>query len=407
MPNAQGIGALPPLTTNDTMVNLAAYAASPELSAGRKHSEPPPSPYRNEFQRDRDRIIRSNAFRRLEYKAQILVDGEDEIFRTRLVHSLEVVQISRTVARALKLQEDLTEAIALAHDLGHPPFGHVGQESLNYCMKNYGGFQHNLQALRIVEDLEERFPDFRGLNLTYETREAILKQCLPKQSNLLNCLGIRYDGQTNPPTLEAQLVNLSDEIVYHADVIDDSLRAKLITIRQLREYQLFDEHYQTVLKKWASLSQKRIIYETLRRMIGQQITNVIETSRDHLDAVQPKNLNEIRMQEEPLINLSALMYEKHLEIKNFLQTHLYQHYRVRRAALLAHKVIRHLFETFNNDPYLLPLEAQLEIQRLQAQLGGDVGRARAVADYLAGLTDHSAMTEYEHLFYPSKLLNFR
>lgn len=387
------------------MTNLAAYAAHPEFSVGRKYSEPPPSSYRNEFQRDCDRIIRSHAFRRLEYKVQVFIDSDNGLFRTRLTHTLEVVQVSRTIARALTLHEDLAEAIALAHDLGYPPFGHAGQEILDHCLKNYGGFEHHLQALRIIDELEEKFPDFRGLNLTYETREGIFNQMPPKQTHSRNALGNRFsnEGQATPATLEAQLVNLCDEITYNINAIDDGLRAKLITIRQLREYQLFDEHYTATLKQWPHLSQRRVIFETLRRMTGEQVTNVIETSHDHLEAVQPKNIDEVRMQEEPLINFSALMYEKHLEIKNFLQVHLYQHYRVRRMTFLAHQIVRRLFDAFNNDPYLLPLEAQLEVQRIQAQLGGDAGRARAVADYLAGMTDHSIRIEYEKLFSPSHM----
>jgi dGTPase len=384
------------------MANLAPYAAHPELSQGRKYNEPSPSRYRNEYQRDRDRIIHSTAFRRLEYKTQVFVNSEGDLFRTRLTHTLEVVQLSRTVARALQLNEDLTEAIALAHDLGHTPFGHAGQEILNYCLKNYGGFEHNLQSLRIVDELEEKYPPFRGLNLTYETREGILKHCPLKQAKTLGQLGNRFlnEEQPTPPGLEAQITNLCDEIAYLTHDLDDGLRAKLITIRQLREYKLFDEHYVAVHKQWPNLSQRRSIYATIRSMIGEQITNVIEISRDQLEAVQPKSIDEVRMLEEPLITFSAMLYEKQLELKQFLQTQLYQHYRVRRMGFRAQQIIRRLFDAFNNDPYLLPLEAQLEVQRLQAQLGGDAGRARAVADYIAGMTDRYAIAEYEQLFNP-------
>jgi dGTPase len=384
------------------MANLAPYAAHPELSLGRKYNESPPSRYRNEYQRDRDRIIHSTAFRRLEYKTQVFVNSEGDLFRTRLTHTLEVAQFSRTVARALQLNEDLTEAIALAHDLGHTPFGHAGQEILNYCLKNYGGFEHNLQSLRIVDELEEKYPQFRGLNLTYETREGILKHCPLKQAKTLGQLGTRFltEEQPTPPGLEAQIANLCDEIAYLTHDLDDGLRAKLITIRQLREYKLFDEHYVAVHKQWPNLSQRRSIYGTIRSMIGEQITNVIEISRDQLEAVQPKSIDEVRMLEEPLITFSAMLYEKQLELKQFLQTQLYQHYRVRRMGFRAQQIIRRLFDAFNNDPYLLPLEAQLEVQRLQAQLGGDAGRARAVADYIAGMTDRYAIAEYEQLFNP-------
>ncbi len=382
------------------MPNLAPYAACPEFSLGRKINEPPPASYRTEYQRDRDRIIHSNAFRRLEYKTQVFVNSEGDLFRTRLTHTLEVSQISRTIARALRLNEDLTEAISLGHDLGHAPFGHAGQDILNHCMKSYGGFEHNLQSLRIVDELEEKYPLFRGLNLTYETREGILKYCSPKQAKSLGQLGTRFlhEGQLTPPSLEAQLADLCDEIAYVTHDIDDGLRAKLITIRQLRDYRLFDEHFSYVLKHWSTVSQRRMIYETIRRLIGEQVTNVIETSRAQLDAVQPKNIEEIRMLEEPLITFSAMLYEKHLELKQFLQTQLYQHYRVRRMGFRAHQMIRRLFEAFFSDPTLLPLEAQVEVQRLQGQLGGDAGRARAVADYIAGMTDRYAILEYEKLF---------
>lgn len=385
------------------MDNLAPYAARPETSLGRKYTELSPPAYRTEYQRDRDRLIHCNAFRRLEYKTQVFVNSEGDLFRTRLTHTLEVMQFSRTIARALRLNEDLTEAIALGHDLGHPPFGHAGQDILNHCLKNYGGFEHNLQSLRIIDELEEKYPQFRGLNLTYETREGILKHCSSKAAKLLGPLGNRFlnETQPTPPGLEAQLVDLVDEIAYVTHDIDDGLRAKLITIRQLREYKLFNEHYSIVLKQWPSLSQRRVIYETIRNMINEQITNVIDTSRDQLEAVQPKNIEEVRHQEDFLITFSALLYEKHLELKQFLQTQLYQNYRVRRMAFRAHQILRRLFEAFSNDPYLLPLEVQMEVQRLQAQLGSEVGRARAVVDYLAGMTDRYAILEYERLFNPS------
>ncbi len=385
------------------MDHLAPYAARPETSLGRKYTESSPPAYRTEYQRDRDRLIHCNAFRRLEYKTQVFVNSEGDLFRTRLTHTLEVMQFSRTIARALRLNEDLTEAIALGHDLGHPPFGHAGQDILNHCLKNYGGFEHNLQSLRIIDELEEKYPQFRGLNLTYETREGILKHCSAKPAKLLGPLGNRFlnETQPTPPGLEAQLVDLVDEIAYVTHDIDDGLRAKLITIRQLREYKLFNEHYSIVLKQWPSLSQRRVIYETIRNMINEQITNVIDTSRDQLEAVQPKNIEEVRHQEGFLITFSALLYEKHLELKQFLQTQLYQNYRVRRMAFRAHQILRRLFEAFSNDPYLLPLEVQMEVQRLQAQLGSEVGRARAVVDYLAGMTDRYAILEYERLFNPS------
>lgn len=386
------------------MAILAPYAAFDNHTLGRQHEETP-SKYRSEFQRDRDRIIHSTAFRRLEYKTQVFVNHEGDLFRTRLTHSLEVAQISRTIARNLRLNEDLVEAIALAHDLGHTPFGHAGQDALNQCMQRYGGFEHNLQSLRIVDELEEKYPNFRGLNLTFETREGILKNCTPKQAKSLGQVAVRFLNDTDPmpPSLEAQVVNVCDEIAYTAHDIDDGLRANLLNIRRLRDQRLFNEHYSTVLKEYPNLSHRRVIYDTIRRIIGEQVTNLIETSRAQVDAIQPRNIEEVRVANENMITFSALMYEKHLELKQFLNTHLYQHYRVKRMAHKALQIIKRLFETFMHDPYLLPLDVQAEIQILQAKLGGEIGRARAIADYIAGMTDRYAIEEYEKLFNPTSL----
>ncbi len=378
------------------------YAAQDIASEGRQYQESTITKYRNEYQRDRDRVIHCNAFRRLAYKTQVFINHEGDLFRTRLTHSLEVAQISRTVAHAIGLNEDLTEAIALAHDLGHTPFGHAGQECLNQCMQSYGGFEHNLQSLRVVDELEERYPDFRGLNLTFETREGILKHCSQKQAKTLGSVATRFstEGQPSPPSLEAQIVDLCDEIAYNNHDIDDGLRAKFITVRRLRDFRLFNEHYTAVTDKWHNLSQRRVIYETIRRMIDEQINNVIDTSLAQLDALQPSHIDEIRMADEHLITFSALMYQKHLELKQFLQSQLYQHYRVRRMSYKSHMIIKRLFDVFMNDPYLLPLETLVEVQRLQEQLGNDAGRARAIADYIAGMTDRYAIVEYERLFNP-------
>lgn len=378
------------------------YAAHDIASQGRQYRESPPTKYCTEYQRDRERIVHCNAFRRLAYKTQVFISHEGELFRTRLTHALEVAQISRVVAHAIGVNEDLTEAIALAHDLGHTPFSYAGQDSLNQCMQYYGGFDHNLQSLRIVDELEEKYLNFRGLNLTFETREGILKHCSPKQAKTLGSIAVRFatEGQIAPPSLEAQIVNLCDEIAYTYHDIDDGLRAKLITVRRLREFRLFNEHYAAVVEEWRNLSQRRVIYETVRRIIEEQITNVIETSLAQLDALQPSHIDEIRMADEYLITFSALMYQKHLELKQFLQSQLYQHYRIRRMAYKAHMIIKRLFDTFMHDPYLLPLEALVEVQRLQEQLGNDAGRARAIADYIAGMTDRYAIMEYERLFNP-------
>ncbi|EIJ44183.1 deoxyguanosinetriphosphate triphosphohydrolase, putative [Beggiatoa alba B18LD] len=383
--------------------SLASYAAHENLSLGRQHLEAA-SQYRSEYQRDRDRIIHSAAFRRLEYKTQVFVNHEGDLFRTRLTHSLEVAQLSRTVARCLELNEDLTEAIALAHDIGHTPFGHAGQDALNYCMKPFGGFEHNLQALRIVDELEDHYPAFRGLNLTFEVREGILKHCSSRQAKLLGNVASRFLHEPyTQPSLEAQVANLCDEIAYNNHDIDDALRANLVTVQQLREQRLFNDHYTDTMMQWSSLSQRRIIHETIRRMIGEQIANLIETSSTQLETLQPKNIDEVRAREESMLTMSAGMYEKHLELKQFLRKQMYQHYRVQRMAFKARRVIDGLFEAFNNDARLLPHTVQLEVQRLQEISGNDAGRARAVADYIAGMTDRYAIAEYQRLYNPIEL----
>ncbi|MEK7991291.1 MAG: deoxyguanosinetriphosphate triphosphohydrolase [Thiotrichaceae bacterium] len=383
---------------------LAPYAAHQETSYGRLRDELPPSAYRSEYQRDRDRIIHATAFRRLEYKTQVFVNHEGDLFRTRLTHSLEVAQISRTVARALQLNEDLTEAIALAHDLGHTPFGHAGQDALNECMQNYGGFEHNLQSLRIVDELEEKYPEFRGLNLTFETREGIIKHCTPKQAKTLGQVAARFlNDPKHQTSLEGQISHLCDEVAYNNHDIDDGLRARLITIRQLREFELFEQHYTSVMRSYSNLLQRQVINETIRRMINEQVLNVIETSHAQIDALQPKNVDAVRMAEEPMVTFSAHMYNMHMDLKQFLFSHLYHHFRVDRMNFKAKRVIRELFEAFIGEPRLLPLEAQVEVNRLQAQLGIEVGKARAISDYIAAMTDRFAIAEHERLFDPSTL----
>jgi len=387
------------------MRQLAPYAAHIDDSFGRLHHESEPALYRNAYQRDRDRIVNTNAFRYLEYKVQLFVDHEQGLSRTRLTHSLTLSQLSRTIARSLRLNEDLTEAIALSRNLGHPPFGYAGQEALNYCMQNYGGFDHHLQSLRIIDELEERYPTFRGLNLTFETREGILEKCTAKQAKTLGQVAARFfNDPPSPPSLEAQITHLCDEIVYNQHDIEDGLHAKLISIRQLREFRLFDEHYSEVIKHHPNLSQRRIIYETIRRIVDEQITNVIETSHAQLDALHPSNIEKIRMAEEELITFSALMFQKHLELRQFLKTQLYNHYRIQRMAFKAQYMIRRLFEVFMNEVRLLPLDAQLEVRRLQGTLGADAGKARAISDYIADMPDRYAIEEYERLFNPTHSL---
>ena len=377
---------------------LAPCAVTDAGSRGRLHDEPGPA-YRSEFQRDRDRIIHSAAFRRLEYKTQVFVNHEGDLFRTRLTHSIEVAQIARSIARALRLNEDLTEGIALAHDLGHTPFGHAGQDALNTCMKAYGGFEHNLQSLRVVEELEERYAEFPGLNLTFESREGILKHCSHKNARMLGDLGERF-LKKQQPSLEAQLTNLADEIAYNSHDVDDGLRSELIDVGQLSEVALFREQYDTVRRRYPDLHPRRTIHEVVRRLINCQVVDLVETTLANLDRAMPQDVDAVRRQDTPLVAFSDAMREQNLELKRFLRNNLYRHYRVHRMTAKASRTISALFNAFNDDPRLMPDEAR-EKARLLEQEQGDNGRARAVADYIAGMTDRFAIAEYERTFNPS------
>ncbi len=381
-------------------LNLAPYAAHDDASRGRCFPEAPPH-YRGEFQRDRDRIIHSAAFRRLEYKTQVFVNHEGDMFRTRLTHSVEVAQITRTVARLLNLHEDLSEGIALAHDLGHTPFGHAGQDALNHCMKEYGGFEHNLQSLRVVDLLEEKYAEFSGLNLTFETREGILKHCAPAKARALGPVAARFvDG--GQPSLEAQVTNLADEIAYNNHDVDDGLRAELITIGQLREVALFREQHDEVMGRWPDLSARRAIHEVIRRMINRQVVDLVETSRAAIAAAGPATIDDVRQSGEALVRSSAGMREQHLELKRFLREHLYRHYRVHRMTIKAGRIVRGLFQAFMDDPRTLPPDFQDKV-RVYEDDQGRPGRARGVADYIAGMTDRFAINEYQRLFNPTEL----
>jgi dGTPase len=379
---------------------LSNYAVVDAVSRGRRYPEPPPS-YRSEFQRDRDRIIHAAAFRRLEYKTQVFVNHEGDLFRTRLTHSIEVAQIARSIARALRLNEDLTEAIALAHDLGHTPFGHAGQDALNGCMKDYGGFEHNLQSLRVVDELEEKYADFPGLNLSFETREGILKHCAPKNYASLGELGERFLNR-HQPSLEAQLTDLADEIAYNSHDVDDGLRAELISIQQLREIPLFNAQYEEVRGHHPDLSQRRVIHEVVRRLINCQVVDLIQTSTDRLTQHAPADLEAVRHRSQPLITFSDDMRKRNLELKHFLHNNLYRHYRVHRMSVKAARVIRDLFTAFFEDPRLLPAETQGAVTG-QRDLHGACGQARGVADYIAGMTDRYAIKEHQRIYNPGEL----
>ena len=368
------------------MTALAPYATQDAQSRGRRHPEPSAAP-RGEFQRDRDRIIHCSAFRRLEYKTQVFVNHEGDLFRTRLTHSLEVAQIGRTIARMLRLNEELTEAVSLAHDLGHTPFGHAGQDALNHCMREFGGFEHNLQSLRVVDELEERYAEFDGLNLCFETREGILKHCTQHHARLLGDVGERFLLRQQP-SLEAQVANLADEIAYNNHDVDDGLRSGLISLEQLEEVSLFARHLNEAQTKYPKLNGRRLINETVRRMINTLILDLVQTTVDALNASNAQSLDEVR-KAPPLAGFSAGVAEEHVALKQFLRNHLYRHYKVVRMTKKAERIITELFEAFVAEPRLLPPEHQARAHH---------DKARAIADYIAGMTDRYAMREYRRVF---------
>jgi dGTPase len=367
---------------------LAPYAARTDNSLGRQTPEASPQT-RSEFQRDRDRIIHCTAFRRLEYKTQVFVNHEGDLFRTRLTHSIEVAQIARSLARNLQLNEDLVEAISLAHDLGHTPFGHAGQDALNACMKDYGGFEHNLQSLRVVDALEQRYGAFDGLNLSFETREGILKHCSLPNAQVLGEVGRRFI-EKKQPSLEAQLTNLADEIAYNNHDIDDGLRSGLLSLDQLQEVGLFARYFAEVQTEFVGISGRRAINETVRRMINALVVDLIETSRANISKANIQSIADVR-NAPPLIGFSAAMKEEAQTLKRFLRKNLYQHYQVNRMTSKARRIVTDLFDIFLSGPQLLPPDYQVEDADLTAQ-------ARRVADYIAGMTDRYAMREYRKLF---------
>jgi dGTPase len=371
--------------------HLAPYAARSEISRGRRFDEPPPAS-RSEFQRDRDRIIHSTSFRRLEYKTQVFVNHEGDLFRTRLTHSIEVAQIARSTARNLQLNEDLVEAISLAHDLGHTPFGHAGQEALNACMKDYGGFEHNLQSLRVVDALEEHYGAFDGLNLMFETREGILKHCSLANARKLGDIGQRFI-EKKQPTLEAQLANLADEIAYNNHDIDDGLRSGLLTTMQLDEIDFYARHRCEVEAVFPGISGRRAIHETIRRMINALVVDLIHESRTRIQDAQVKTVDDVRSA-AGLIAFSDQMSKEAVQLKQFLRVNLYHHYQVNRMTSKARRIITELFEAFMQEPRLLPPDYQTAndmADRVHHQ-------ARKVADYIAGMTDRYAMREHRRLF---------
>lgn len=368
------------------MNELAPYAADPARTRGRLHPESPPAT-RNHFQRDRDRIIHSGAFRRLEYKTQVFINHEGDLFRTRLTHSLEVAQIGRAIARNLRLHEDLIEGVALAHDLGHTPFGHAGQDALNECMREHGGFEHNLQSLRVVDHLEQRYAAFDGLNLSYEVREGVLKHCSLPNARLLGEIGERFLNKQQP-SLEAQVANLADEIAYNNHDVDDGLRSGLLSMEQLAEVQMFAEQLAKVRLQYPDVNGRRLIHETVRRMIHVLVTDLCEQSQRNIAEHAPQSLEEVRNL-PALIAFSPAIEQQQQELKRFLRVNLYRHYRVNRMTSKAKRIINDLFAAFHSDPGLLPSD-------YQRPAGGN--QPRAIADYIAGMTDRYAIREHQRLF---------
>jgi dGTPase len=382
------------VTTSRQPVALEPYAATPGASRGRCYPESE-HPYRSAFQRDRDRIIHSTAFRRLVYKTQVFVNHEGDHYRTRLTHSLEVAQIGRTVAAELGLNELLVEAICLAHDLGHTPFGHAGQDTLNQCMEKYGGFEHNLQSLRVVDELEERYIDFPGLNLTFESREGILKHCSRRNARELGELGERFLHR-HQPGLEAQLANIADEIAYNNHDVDDGLRAGLLTEDELIATDLFSDHYAHSREQGDKMDRRALIHATVRAMINEIVTDLIDHSRATLTRQAPADIEAVRGQAAAMIGLSPDAEARHRSLKHFLHGSLYQHERVLAMTERAHVIVRGLFECYMNDMHAMPKD-YVRRAEIWVEQSGEAGRARAVADYVAGMTDRYAYSAYGRL----------
>jgi dGTPase len=398
-------------------MTLAAYGCDPGASRGRRFAQDP-TPTRSEYQRDRDRIVHSTAFRRLVYKTQVFLNHEGDLFRSRLTHSLEVAQLGRSIARNLNLNEDLVEAIALAHDLGHTPFGHAGQDALNECLKKHNpessGFEHNLQSLRVVDSLEERYPTYNGLNLTFETREGILKHCSRRNARRIEArepggVAQRHVEQQAgaqqwlEPGLEGQLANLADEIAYNAHDIDDGVRSGLLTIDQLQEVPLLNLYTRKALAQHPGLMGRRLLFEVIRLMLSAQVDDVTEATRMNLLRVQPPSVDAVR-QQPALVRFTPDMAAQSAVLKQFLSRNLYRHPQVVNKMQRAQLMVQHLFEAYLAAPSCMP---QAPISPTVGTDGQDTQQARPerlVADYIAGMTDRFASKEHERLGLSCKIL---
>ena len=369
--------------------DLAGYAAQSETSLGRRY----PEVYKDDrpaYERDRDRIIHCAAFRRLEYKTQVFVNHEGDYYRTRLTHSLEVAQIGRGIARRLKLNEDLVETLALAHDLGHTPFGHTGEDVLNRLMSPYGGFEHNRQSLRVVENLEERYPDFNGLNLSWEAREGIIKHS--SDYDLPDGSGYEEYRPDLRPTLEAQIIDLADEIAYNNHDIDDGLKARYLKPEALMKVDLWADIYARVKEKYPSLPEDRQILQTISHLIGHLIMDLVDQTRKNISEAGITTQEAVRTHSANLVMFSSETAARNRELKRFLYKNLYRHYKVERMRIKAERFLTMLFENYLQNPTLLPSSYQEKYERY--------GRERVVCDYIAGMTDRYALDEYKRLFDP-------
>lgn len=369
---------------------LESFAADESRSIGRRYEETKAA-YRGEYQRDRDRIIHSTAFRRLVYKTQVFINHEGDLYRTRLTHSIEVAQIGRTVALALNLNEGLIEAICLAHDFGHTPFGHAGQDALNECMRDFGGFEHNLQSLRVVDVLEEKYAEFSGLNLMFETREGILKHCSKKNAAELGDVGKRFLNREQPG-LEAQIANIVDAIAYNNHDVDDGFRAGLIGLEQLREQPLFGKQHDEVHERYPDLDDRRLIYEIIRRMIDTVVTDLIDQTRANIKEFAPQSIDDVRRAGKPLASMSDEIYAQHVGLKRFLNKHLYRHEQKLAMTEKVQAILKDLFQIYMTDIDKMPLQFSSAVDKQDK-----TSRARVVADYIAGMTDRFAIAEHERI----------